>query len=332
MTGFEVFIWYFIAACGLIGLGAFSGIETGIYTLNRVRLHVLAHDPRSNAAIMQRLIARPNRLLGTLLVGNNIANYAASLAIGALLQDAGFINWQQIAISATVLTPLLFVFGEVLPKDLFRNHADGLTIPLARPIAVLSRLLTWCGVLPMIGWVSATLRRLLGAGEIQSAMLHPRRIMSHLLREGAGHGVISSSQSDIIERALRVNRQTVQEVMVPWRQAVVARTSQPLEALWALAGRVTFSRVPLVDAAGQPVGVLELFDILRRDPATLGSVEQSAHPMIELPPTTRLPEALRRLQAYRQSMALIRTPGGEPMGLVTIKNLVEPIVGQLGDW
>ena len=331
MSAAELILWYAAVLLGLAGSAMFSGLETGIYTLNRVRLHVLAHTPRSNAAVLERLIDRPNRLLGTLLVGNNIANYAASLAIAALLDQAGYRGWSQVAINAAILTPMLFIFGEVLPKDFFRSHTNRLTYSFARPLRWLQRLLTWTGPLPLIDGVSWLLGRLLGAGERGADMLHPRRVMTRLMKESVGHGLITPYQSDMIDRVLQMGRLRVRDVMTEWAGVTAARTSQPPEAVWALADRVPYTRLPLLDRAGEPIGLLDVADVLMHEPERCPPLQELARPLARIQPDASCRAALLTLQQHRTSMALV-IENHRPIGLVTTKNLVEPIVGELDVW
>ena len=331
MSGGEIAFWYGVALLGTLGSAIFSGCETGIYALNRVRLHVLAHVPRSSAAVLERLTLKPNRLLGTLLVGNNIVNYAASLAISALLDNAGHHGWAQVFFSAAILTPVLFVFGEVLPKDLFRSHADSFTYYFARPLRGLQIALTAVGILPLIDLISHAIHRVLGGEASEAEMLHPRRQVTNLIREGVGHGLISQYQSAIIDRVLEFNRLHVSDVMKPWAKVTSVRVHQPPEAVWALANRASYSRVPLLDAAGLPVGVLEIDEVLLHDPAKCPPLTDLAEPIATLAPGLTCRDALQQLQQQRANMAVVMDHQ-RPIGLVTPKDLVEPIVGELESW
>jgi CBS domain containing-hemolysin-like protein len=333
MTSLQTALWYVAAAAGLVGSAMFSGLETGLYTINRIRLHMLAHVPRSNAAVLESLIAKPNRVLGTLLVANNTANYLASLAVGALLDDAGYEGWSQVMINSAILMPILFVFGEVLPKDFFRSHTDTITPPFARPLLWGQRLLTWIGLLPLIDSVGWGVQRFLhGSRSTTLRVMHPRRTVTELIKEGVGHGVISQYQSAMIDRVLELQRMTVRDVLKPWSQATLIRTTQPAEAVWAIADRVSYTRAPLVAPDGTPVGILDLYDVLRHDPATCPPLTDLADPLVSLSPDMPLAEALRTCQQQRASMAVIFDAAGKPLGLVTTKELVEPIIGEIDVW
>ncbi len=326
-----VAVWLAVAMAGIVLSAIFSGQETGIYTLNRVRLHLLAHREHASAAVLRAMVNRPNRLLGTLLIGNNIANYMATYGIAVLLASAGFGEWQQVLINAAILTPLLFVVGEVLPKDLFARYTDQLSYFFAIPLRYLQIALTLVGLLPLIAAVSRLLSRVLKADELIGTAMHPRRAVTQLMAEGVGHGLLSAHQSDLINRVLHPTEHVVRDAMVPWAQVHRLRVGQPPEAVWALADRAAFSRFPLVDCSGEVLGVVNVFDVLLRRPDDCPPLEQLVRPAPQLAPDTDIREALVDLQRRQTPLAIV-TEAGKPIGIVTFKDLVEPITGDLVTW
>ena len=315
---------------GLAGSALFSGIETGVYSLNRVRLHVFAHAQRAGAATLEALLRRPNRLLAALLVGNNIVNYMVSTSIGTLLDGAGYRGWSQVAINALLLMPVLLVFGEIIPKDMFRAHADRLTYRFARFLSIWQLLLTVTGIVPLIDRIS----RAFEPGDDQELpmhMLHPRRLVTALIREGVGLGVISPYQSDMVDRVLELSHLPVREVMIPWAKAVATRADAPPEAVWTLADRTAHERVPLLDSAGRPIGRIEIERVLSYEPDKCPPLTQLAEPLAQLDPDMSCRAALLHLQQQRLTMAVVLEKD-RPIGLVTTKELVEPIVGELEVW
>jgi len=332
MTLTGIIMWSVIGLLGTIGSALFSGLETGIYTLNRVRLHLRSGQGDRRALILEGMIGNPNRTLGTLLIGNNIANYAASLGITALLEAGGFGDWGVVLFTAMILTPILFVLGEVVPKDTFQNHTDSLTYHFARFLKFTERLLTVTLLLPLIDGISRVLGWVMGAN--RSAFLggHPRRVVTQLVRESVGHGVISAYQSDMIERVLHPPEQVVEEAMVPWPQVVTLRANQPVEAVWSLADRHPHSRFPVVDREGRPLGVLDVFDVLTREANDVPALEALVSDVPRLPVGTGISEALSRLRHEQSPMAFVVDPRQAIIGLVTTKDLVEPITGELDVW
>ncbi len=124
MTTIEILGFGVLALVGLLLSALFSGLETGLYTLNPVRLTVRAAHGDPSAVRLRQELARQNRMLSTLLIGTNAASYLCSYALAVLLHGAGLKDWALIGWEAVILTPLLFVFAETLPKDLFRTHTD----------------------------------------------------------------------------------------------------------------------------------------------------------------------------------------------------------------
>jgi putative hemolysin len=317
-------------AAGLGGSALFSGIETGIYSLNRVRLHVFAHAHRAGAATLERLLRTPNRMLAALLVGNNIFNYVISIALGAMLEAWGYRGWSQVGVNTLLLMPMLLIFGEIVPKDLFRAHADRLVYSFARPLAAWQGLLVACGLVPLIDVISRRFERA-GGEHLPMHLMHPRRLVTALIREGVGQGVISAYQSDMLDRVLEFGQRTVADVMIPWASVDAVRADADPQAIWEMADRVPHERLPLLDAAGRPVGTIDIDRVLSCEPGQCPPPAQLADPLIVVHPDLSCRQALARLQHERQTIAVV-VAGDRAVGIITPKELIEPIIGELEVW
>jgi len=311
-------------AIALVGLGAsavFSGIETGLYTINRVRLAVRAGRGDRRAMQLRSELARPGRTLVTILIGNNIANYLGSLGVAALLLRAELGPASSVAVNTLVLVPLLFIFGEVLPKDLFRAHTDSWSYRWVGVLRAVRRAFTVVGLVPLVegaGWLIG--RALGGRRTIPDS---GRVRMAELMKEGAGAGVLTEAQLGLFDRALTMGQRTVASEMRPWRAVVRLRADASGPALPQVPTGRPFSRMPVVDARGQVVGVLGLLDALLDPKATVRALMR---PPLILPPTMRALDALTRMRERRVKMAVVAEPSsGRPLGLVTLHDLVEPL-------
>ncbi len=118
----EMYIAIGITLLGILLSALYSGLETGLYTVNKIRLDVRALSGVTSAKRLFAIINRPARMLAVLLVCNNVANYLASYGAARLLEETTLGPWMAIIVNAMVMIPILFIFGEVLPKDLFRSH------------------------------------------------------------------------------------------------------------------------------------------------------------------------------------------------------------------
>lgn len=320
--------WGVMALAGICLSALFSGLETGIYTINRVRVEVRANRGEPAARRLVHELRHPARLLSTLLIGNNVANYLGTFGVAAILNGLGVADDVGIAINAGLLIPLLFIFGETLPKDLFRTHTDRWTYAASGFLALCRLAFTATGLLVVVQLTTRTLERLIGSGPEGATSARER--ISRLIKEGVSSGVLSEAQTALADRALAMRGLTLATEMVPWSQAVTIPLVADRQAREALIRSRDFTRMPVVDETGQVVGVLSSIEALLRPDEPIATLMTTPLP---IPVTTPVREALRTMRLDRQAMAIAVAPGtGDPLGLVTLKDLVETITGELGAW
>jgi CBS domain containing-hemolysin-like protein len=328
-----------MTAAGLIGWGSmvlagiclsalFSGLETGLYTINRVRIVVRANRGEGAARRLQDEIRKPNRLLSTLLLGNNVANYMGTFGVAVILEGMGLTAGLAIGINAGLLIPLLFIFGETLPKDLFRTHTDRWTYALSGVLTLCRWIFTCTGLLAVVQLTGRLAGRFIGA-EPEAAATARQRI-SRLIKEGVGTGVLSEAQATLADRALAMRERTVATEMIPWSNVLTLPVAADARQRETFMMDRQFTRMPVVDDSGRVAGILSSIDaLLEPDQPTVGLVSK---PMT-IATSTPLREALRSMRQNRQAMAIAVDPDtGQPRGLVTLKDLVEPMTGELAAW
>ena len=327
MTTHEL-IWFIVAITGLLLSALCSGLEIGLYTLNRVRLAVRSGRGDRQAIRLDRELRDPGRSLTTLLIGNNIANYLGSLGIMALLKSTGLSDTWAIIIDTLILVPLLFIFAETLPKDLFRTHTDRWTYLFSLPLKSARQILSLIGVVPAIHGIARILQRLVDPdSETPSA---GRQRIAELLREGVSTGLLSSSQGDLLDRAVLVYQSSAGSEMIPWRDVVTLPLSADRPTREQVMRSRSFSRVPVVDRSGRVQGLLHVIDaMLRPDDST----EMLIRPTIEFTSTTSTFVALERMREARVQLAIVVDPESPTaVGVISIKDLVEPLIGPIRDW
>ncbi len=330
MSAWELLFWWTMAGIGVIGCGLYAGLETGIYSLNRVRLHMFAQMGRPHAKQLSTLVHQPRSLLAALLLCTNLFTNLATSATGMLLHARHLAEWQVILADVLIVTPVLFIFSEVLPKDFFAAHADRLVYPLTPVLHWTRRLCTASGLLPAITLVSGGLMRLLGMPP-HAPVLQPRRQVGAMVREAIGPGLVSDEQTAIVERVLELGGRTVSQEMIPWAKVDTLRLDATPAALWALAERTTHHRLPVVDHAGKVVGVLHLLDVLLHAMASCPPVSSLMREALTMPHSMPLRQALNLLQKSHVGQAVV-LDRDKPVGLITIKDLIEPITGELASW
>jgi CBS domain containing-hemolysin-like protein len=323
MTIVDFLPWIGVALLGLALSSLFSGMETGVYCVNRLRLRVRADRGDAGARLLQHEIENQQRVLSTLLIGNNIANYMGSLGVAAIMSGFELAEWEAILLNAGVLTPLLFVFGETLPKEFFRAEADRVT-PRLSPVLLVTRLLTTVSLaLPVVRLFGDLVRRLTSAPP--GGLTSERERVAALLHEGARFGLLSESQTTIAERVLAMRGVRVGDEMTPWPRATTVGADWSRSQVEQRFARGGHSMAPVVDQAGTVVGVLDVADVWRRPGA---GVRELMRPALFLDADTPLPGAIVALREDDNELAVVRQRK-RPVGVVTMKDLIEPVTGEL---
>lgn len=330
MTTTQTIITYACAFGGILGCGLFAGLETGIYSLNRVRLHILEHQNNARARIISRLLGNPGSLLAALLIATNIATNIATSSIGKLLVAAECTHLQVILYDVMIVTPLLFVFAETLPKDLFSVHADRFVYPFARFLLLIKWSLTVIGILPLVTLMGSLTMRLLG-GSGRQQVFHPRMQVATLVREGVGYGLLSDEQSALTGRVLRLAQRKLDDEMTPWEDVVTVEVNTSIDSLWELARRSSTSRYPVLNDKGDVLGMVSLHEALMHGKDSCPPIDKMIQETPHLDVSMPVRQALRKLQSDKAAMGIVYE-NEKPVGIVTVKDLVEPITGELSSW
>lgn len=296
----------------LLASGLLSGAETGLYAVNRPRVHLRAALGDGGARRVDRLLRRPAAVLGALLIGNNLVNFAMTAAVTESIAEQGWPHpeWW----TTLLLSPLVLVFGEMAPKNLFRRRAD-----------------TW---MPRVSWLLTGLRwalsplvapvllveRLVGGPRVERVL--SRDHLRGLMVEGLEEGLLSASQHELAHGVMRFTALPVGRLAVPWARAVTVPHTAGREACVAAARASGHTRLPVVGPAGV-VGVLNVHDCLFRPDAPVDSLTR---PLPAFAPATPADDVLRRMAAGRHHLALVGTPA-QPLGLVSFEDLLAAVLG-----
>ncbi len=337
LSAFEMLCW--IALCLVfVGLsGFFSGAETGLYCVNNARLRLAADRGESAAVRLQALFEDRAGLLFTTLVGTNIANYLAPVCLTMVflgsLDTASDLQREHLAelYTTLILTPGVFIFGEIVPKNLFQRNADRLMSRAASLLHGTHAVLRLLGVIGAQRRLSDFVSRRLSDRPTSGSLLHSRTEVYHMLRESAAEGALSLTQSSILERLHTLGDIRVGRVMVPvGRVVMLSLDATPRDAKGTVR-RTPYSRMPVYEDSRRRIrGVVHLLDVLTAEPST--RIAELAKPPVELAPDEPVTDALATLQRECRRMAVVVDRSGRCVGIVTVKDLVEEIVGELAAW
>ena len=322
------FLWVPVFLIGLLFGALYNAAETGIYVMNKTRLELRAEFGSRPARILRVMIRRPGNLLAVLLIGTNLADYAATFAVSAMFVMAGYADqaeWYALAVAA----PLLFIFCTSVPKNVSQRMAEGVAHRLAWLLRASSFLFNVCGIAPLVRGFSSLLMRAAGVRRPSHSPLGHESLTS-IVAEGHASGVLTHSQSIMADRVMRISEVSLRDVMIPMRQVVSVPRDITRERIIEVIRQHNYSRLPVLDAAGRVVGILNIYDVLAEG-ESVPPADLMKPPLILLAGLT-VTDALYHVQREHAAMAIVEGATGRHVGIVTIKDLVEEIVGELEEW
>jgi Mg2+/Co2+ transporter CorB len=332
----NIYDWLTVAAvviC-LVVSAFYSGSETALTASSRAAMLRLEKHGNIDATIVSRLLATRERFLGAVLLANNATNIAAStLATGLLLT---FFGQAGVIYATIVMTALIFVLCEVLPKTAAFNAPDRWALVVAQPIARTVNLLL--PILKAVEWVVRMILRGFGmqVGKIQS-ILSPREELRGAVDLLHRAGVVEKLDRDMMGGVLDLRELAVSDVMVHRTKMVMIDADDPPREIIDAVLAAAVSRLPVWRGSPDNIlGVLHAKDLLRALHAAGGDaskidIESLSRPPWFVPDTTPLYEQLKAFRDRKTPFALVVDEYGELEGLVTIKDIIAEIVGDISD-
>ncbi len=316
-----------LATLCLVATMFFSAAEMAFIAANRPRLRHLAEQGSATAAAYLEAFRHPERVLSTAMMGVTVAHIvAASAATWSLLPTLGGLAPVVVTL---VLTPVMLVFGEIIPKAVARAWATSLILRLYRP-------LIWTSVvlMPFVAFanlvVGLTLR-LYGVRQADTRAFVSREELKALLQMEPGEAEVTTQEAELIDNIFDLGDTTVREVMVPLVEvATLPDSASPQDAI-ALIQERGFSRLPIYrQRETNVVGIVAAMDLLSRG-AEAATVDELKRPPYYVPETKRIDDLLREMQRSRAHMAVVVDEYGGSTGVVTLEDILEQIVGEIHD-
>jgi Mg2+/Co2+ transporter CorB len=307
----------------------FSSTETALMSLNRYRLRHLAQSGHAGARLAERLLARPDRLIGVMLLGNTVANVAAASIVTVLTLESLGQHW--LAAANGLLTFILLLFCEVGPKTYGALHAERLAIPAAyvyRPLLTATAPLLWL----MNGITNAVLKFFGVASKRQGpGSLSADELRTVVAEAGA---LIPLKHQEMLVGILDLERIQVEDIMVPRQEVVGIDLSQDWDDMLGVLREAEHTRLPVYEGdLDHIVGVLHLKRVTRElargelDRERLVALAKLREPYY-VPEGTSLTQQLAAFQENRRRHAYVVDEYGDVQGLVTIDDILEEIVGE----
>lgn len=310
----------------LAGAWFFSGIETGLISINRLRLQHLVRRKVRGARTLQFFLQNPDTLLGTTLVGTNICVTVASTIAVAMGADA--FGAEGAFAASAVMTLVLLVFCEYFPKAFFQSAPAARSLPFA-PILRASRY----ALMPIGAPLMFLIRLLIPLRRAQEESAQPlitRDEIVHLAGEGKTSGILTQAEHKMIHEVIQLTAKTCREIMTPRDRMTFVQADTTVPEMLNVAREKVVNRFPVYDPAEKRfIGIVHIFDILADDNSAGKKARDYMRPPQFVADYTPVDHVLPRMRVTRQPLVIVTDDRFEVIGIVTLEDVLGEILGVL---
>ncbi|MBI4780107.1 MAG: HlyC/CorC family transporter [Oscillatoriophycideae cyanobacterium NC_groundwater_1537_Pr4_S-0.65um_50_18] len=313
----------------------FSGSETAITALDNLKLRALIKEQGNPGGIFSLVLERRARFITTLLIGNNLVNN-----FSAILTSNLFAIWfgsnESVLIATLVVTVLVLIFGEITPKSLAINNVMPIFKAVVRPIYWLSRVLSWLGIAYLLESIAQVAIRAFGNPTQQGESVDDLQLMIDIL---GGKGQLDLDKRQLLNKALMLDRLTAYDVVKPRVDMRTISQEATLQNLVDLCLETGYSRIPVQeDSKDEIIGIVHLKRALQalktlreegRESDALVTVAMDAP--VFVPEVKRVTDLLKEMLQQRLHLAIVVDEYGGTVGLLTLEDILEELVGEIYD-
>jgi len=331
MSGTETLYIVFLFVCLLLS-AFFSSSETAFIALQRIRVEHLVSTKVKGADRVSRMLQHPEKLLSTILLGNNFVNTAAA-ALGTVLAVSLWGEERGVLIATIVVTITLLVFCETTPKTIATQHAERLSLVLAQPIEIISWLLT--PLVVALSWIASGFSKLAGGAPVPRSLVSEEEIRT-MISVGHKEGTVEKDEAEMLHKVFDFGDRPVREVMVPRPEVVCIEQGSKLADFLSLYAESPLSRLPVYqENMDNVIGILSIKDVLMAQAkgtiSNQSAIDDLVRPAYFTPETKRINELFAEMRDKNYRMAVVVDEYGGTAGIVSLSRLVEEIVGPVGD-
>ena len=322
-------IWRLLTLLVLLGLsGFFSGSETALLSLDKLRVRFLQQKQHPGADKLATLLDNPDRLLSGILIGNNLVNIAASVIATGL-----FVQWfgnEGEWLTVLILTPILLIFSEVCPKTYAAYYPEKLSFRVLKPVRFIVWLLS--PLIRVVSIISNVVTFFLRKKDKESLSVSEDEIKA-MIDVGEESGVVAAEQRRMLHGIFDLSETRVRDVMIPRTEVAGIDISANFEEVLAIIRKERHSRFPVYsESLDKVVGVVHAKDILDCIGQTdLFSLRDLCREPYYVPESKRIAVLLQSFRKKKEHLALVVDEYGGVEGIITLEDVVEEIVGEIHD-
>jgi CBS domain containing-hemolysin-like protein len=306
--------------------GFFSASETAFASVNRIRLKNYAAKGDKRASKALEISENYDRTITAILVGNNIVNIASAslgtIVFTELFGDGG------VGIATAAMTVLVLVFGEILPKSIAKENAEGVALSVAGILNLTIMLLT------PLTWIFSKIKlfasKLVFSGEERPSVTEDE--LKYIIDEIEDEGVLEEQESDLVRNALEFDEILVGEVLVPRVNVVAVEKNQPVSEIEELFLNEMYSRMPVYEKSiDKIIGIINEKDFFKMRAGGGNSIEGIISKTLYFSELRPISEVLREMQKKKIHLAVVLDQYGGTQGIVTMEDIIEELVGEIYD-
>ncbi|KJS22931.1 MAG: hemolysin [Clostridiaceae bacterium BRH_c20a] len=325
----DILLQTFILFILIILSGFFSSTETALFSLNKVRVLHMAEEGNKKAQLIMKMLDEPNRLIATILIGNNIVNIGASAIATSMAID--IFGSRGVGIATGVMTILVLIFGEVAPKTIAAQNAEKWSLNIIDIIRVLSIILM--PIIKVLAVLTNLMLKLTGSDAKQGPFITEDELKL-LVNVGQEEGLIAESERAMINSIFEFDDTLVREIMTPRIDMIVTDVTESFSIVVNIAIDAGHSRIPVYeDTTDNIIGIIYAKDLLKNinKDFTALEIRKLMRPAYYIPETKKVRDLLAELRLAKVHMAIVIDEYGGTAGLVTIEDVIEEIIGDIQD-
>lgn len=306
----------------------FSSAETAFTTVKKVKLHLLEEEGNKRAALVLKILEKPGKMLSTILIGNNVVNISAS-ALSTVLASELF-GSVAVGIATGILTILVLLFGEILPKTLALRNNEKYALGYAPFIRALSILFT--PFIFLIDKLSNGILRLLGVDPNQKVIRITESELLGYVDVGHQDGVIETEEREMIHNMFEFSDAVARDIMIPRVNMVMADIHDTYDDIKSLFKEHMYTRLPIYkDEPDNIVGIINIKDFLFLEDPEHFHINKIMREPYYTYESKKIADLLNEMRKKSQSVCIVLNEYGTAEGMISIEDMVEEIIGQIRD-
>ena len=319
----------------IMGSAFFSSAETSLTTFSRAKLKALSEKGVKSASVLEKLLEKPGRLLATILVGNTLTNIGFTVFATTI-----FLVWfeklglhlltSSTLIITCILTIIILVFGEFIPKMLALSKSEKVALAFALPISLLQKLLA--PLVIILNGLSRFLVRLVGVKAFERGTIVTEEELKTMIEIGGEEGILEKDEQQMLSGVFDLGETAVREIMTPRGDMICINVATSLSDIIALVSAEGHSRIPVYEERREDIiGIIYAKDLIKVAHKGEIDIRSLLRPVQFVPATKKIDVLLKKMRTKRSHIAIVIDEHGGVDGLVTIEDILEEIVGEITD-